>query len=185
MRSQCSMEVAVPIPVKVPAEFALEYLQTNSLALTQVCENPRYEEVSPDPVMLADDHVLGPWDKTARAFNIYGSIYLAPGLTKAATWFAIYQLIPTGVRLRATVNAGVISWTRWTIRRRVGGAPITDSESSSPIVETDEWELYGEVTIDANNLLMPFASMYLRRTLPQLGDRALDGLVQAYHTRTV
>jgi hypothetical protein len=177
------MQVAVPIPVKVPAQFALEYLQTNSLALTQVCESPRYEEVAPDPVLLADDHILGPWDQTARAFNIYGSICLAPGLTKAATWFAIYQLIPDGVRLRATVNAGVISWTKWTIRRRLVGTPFTDSESSSPAVDVEEWELYGEVTIEANNLLMPFASMYLRRTLPQLGERALDGLVQAYYTK--
>lgn len=181
MRSQCGMEVALPIPVHIPAQFALEYLQANAPALTQVCEDPVFEELPPDPALIADDSFFGPWDENTRLYNISGPIYLAPGLKKAATWSAVYQLIPDGVRLRGVVNAGVVSWTKWTIRRRQDG---TGSESSSPGLNIEEWELYGEVMIEAHNLLMPFASLFLRRVIRQLGERAIDGLVQTYYNNT-
>ncbi|KAH6997452.1 hypothetical protein EDB80DRAFT_727861 [Ilyonectria destructans] len=182
MRTQCHISAVAPIPITLPSHVALAFLQTYIPTMTQVPDFVSFYEIPADPSLISDDSFFGPWDESVRAYTVDEVINLTPGLTRVTTWPAVYQSAPDGIRVRASTAAGVISWTKWTVRRRQDGMSPegSDSTSSSITYVAEEWELHADLTIEANRLLMPFVLWYAHKVITQLCQGVIDELVRIY-----
>lgn len=182
MRTQCHISAVAPIPITLPSHVALAFLQTYIPTMTQVPDFVNFYEIPADPTLISDDPFFGPWDESVRAYTVDELIHLTPGLTRVTRWPAVYQSAPDGIRVRASTAAGVISWTKWTVRRRQDEiSPAgSDSASSSTTYVAEQWELSADLTIEANRLLMPFVSWYAPKVITQLCQAVIDELVRSY-----
>ncbi|KAF5672801.1 hypothetical protein FHETE_3635 [Fusarium heterosporum] len=153
MRSQHHISITVPISNRVPPEVVLAHIQKCTPLLEHNTVVTGYTEMSPDVALVMGDPFFGKPNSSIRTFLSHERIHLAPGLTRERSWPVTCLSIPNGIRWRANANAGVTVWTEWVVRPRQDlGTP------SSAGTLTEEWELYEEVTIEANKLIMPFVS---------------------------
>ncbi|EEU45676.1 uncharacterized protein NECHADRAFT_61450 [Fusarium vanettenii 77-13-4] len=163
MRSQYRFFISIPIPNTLPPEIVLNFIQTYTPTLQSNPVIADFTEKPTDINGITSDPFFGPPDNTLRTFEIHEVITLAPGLRKETRWPTVFQCTPHGIRSRANATAGIVVWAEWVVRPRQdsssAGSPI--EAGNTPSTERtlgEEWELYEEVTIEANRLVMPFVS---------------------------
>ncbi|KAH8736350.1 hypothetical protein BGZ61DRAFT_441874 [Ilyonectria robusta] len=176
MRSQYRTAVAIAIPNHIPSKVVLAFIQTYDPLLRHNPGIVSFEEIPFDIDDISNDPFFGPMDDTVRNFQVREVIWLAPGLTKDMNWPMIYQCTPDGIRNRGNALAGIIGWTQWAVRPRQGNTPPIGSGSRT-LKTGDEWELWGEVTVEANSLLMPFISNNAKNFLEQICQGVIDEIV--------
>ncbi|KAH7134182.1 hypothetical protein EDB81DRAFT_803358 [Dactylonectria macrodidyma] len=169
MRSRYTATTSSPIPRNLPSEVVVAFIQSYDPLLRHNPGIVSYKEIAADPNDTSNDPFFGPWDNTIRKFQVREVIWLAPGLTKDLEWPMIYQCTPDGIRYRGDATAGIIGWTQWVVRPRQGNTP--------PAGPGNEWELWGESTVEANSLLMPFISNNTKNFVEQICQGVIDEIV--------
>ncbi|KAH7150343.1 hypothetical protein B0J13DRAFT_674032 [Dactylonectria estremocensis] len=179
MRSRYTATTSSPIPRNLPSEVVVAFIQSYDPVLRHNPGIVSYEEVAADPNDISDDLFFGPWDNTVRKFRVREVIWLAPGLTKDLVWPMIYQHTPDGIRYRGDATAGIIGWTQWVVRPRQGNTPPAGFGDLLSTAQNagDEWELWGESTVEANTLLMPFISNNTKNFVEQICQGVIDEIV--------
>ncbi|KAH7120539.1 hypothetical protein EDB81DRAFT_814375 [Dactylonectria macrodidyma] len=187
MRSQHWTFVTIPIPTNLPPQTVVTYLQTYAPTLRHNDHVASFTEVASEPVDIANDDFFGPWDDSVRTFQIHEVTRLLPGISKENRWPVVFQSFPNGINSRANAHVGTIVWARWTVRRRadVGSPANSESTTSSSATEIgEEWELYEEVLMDGNTMVMPFASRIIDKVHQEISQRLVDDVVKAYFNET-
>ncbi|KAF5001614.1 hypothetical protein FGRMN_920 [Fusarium graminum] len=180
MRSQHHISITVPIPNRVPPEVVLAHIQKCTPLLEHNTVVTGYTEMSPDVALVMGDPFFGKPNSSIRTFLSHERIHLAPGLTRERSWPVTCLSIPNGIRWRANASAGVTVWTEWVVRPRQDmGTP------SSAGTLTEEWELYEEVTIEANKLIMPFVSRTADGVHRTICQKVVDEVVDKYLAKQV
>lgn len=161
MRSRHTFTLSVPIPANIPPSIVLAAVRSFTPLISNHIANDGFQEIFPHPSQTANDAFFPPWDNTVRAFRVRENIGMTPGLFKEVHYQDVFQAVEAGARFRADAPAGVIVHAQVVVRpRRSPTTPISpaasDSSSGSDTVETDEYELYDEATLEANSLVMPF-----------------------------
>lgn len=184
MRSQHRFLVSIPIPSSLPPEFVLSFIQTYTPTLQSNPVIADFTEKPTDISSVTSDPYFGPPDDSLRTFQIHEVITLAAGLRKETRWPTVFQRTPHGIRSRANATVGIVVWAEWMVR------PRQDSTATSPVEpgntpSTDrtlgeEWELYEEVTIEANSLLMPFVSRTSNDVHSEICQKVLDAAMKGY-----
>ncbi|KAF7555494.1 hypothetical protein G7Z17_g2116 [Cylindrodendrum hubeiense] len=190
MRSQHYTIVAIPIPINLPPQVVVAFIQTYVPTLRLNDHVAGFEEIPADPSCIANDPFFGPWDDTVRSFQVHEITRLLPGVSRETRWPVVFQSFPDGISSRANANAGILVWARWTVRRRDVASPASpaspETATSSPATEVgEEWELYEEVLTDANTMLMRFTARSVDRIHNQITQRLVDEVCKSYFDGTL
>ncbi|KAH7139634.1 hypothetical protein B0J13DRAFT_66319 [Dactylonectria estremocensis] len=187
MRSQHTTFVTIPIPINLPPHTVVAYLQTYAPTLRHNDHVANFTEVASDPADIANDVFFGPWDESVRTFQIHEVTRLLPGVSRENRWPVVFQSFPSGINSRANANIGTIVWARWTVRHRDAGSPAnSESTASSSATEMgEEWELYEEVLVDANTMVMPFAARVIDKIHQEISQRIVDDVFKTYFNETL
>lgn len=185
MRARWEGTASLPIPNKVPAKVILQHVQSCIPWLQAMPSVTSFEEVSPNVDEIADDPYFDQLDENLRSFVVREVVYLAPGLAKDVRWPVIVQLKPDGLRSRSNIPAGVTCWTTWTVRQRQetrdDSSPASESTfGSAETAVSGEPELFGELTIEGNRLLMPFVTWRSKQMLQLICQGLVEGGVRSY-----
>ncbi|KAM0256654.1 hypothetical protein ACHAPA_012081 [Fusarium lateritium] len=175
MRSQHQIFITVPISSRVPPEVVLAHIQTYTPMLEHNTVVTSFTEISPDVALVVSDPFFGKPNSSIRTFTSRERIVMAPGLIRDRNWPVTCLGIPNGIRCRANASAGVTVWTEWVVRMRQDlGTP------SSTGTLAEEWELYEEVTIEANSLIMPFVARTADGVHREICQKVVDEVVHKH-----
>ncbi|KAK2923501.1 hypothetical protein FoTM2_017025, partial [Fusarium oxysporum f. sp. vasinfectum] len=147
MRSKHRILDTAPIPSHLSWEIVLAHIHTYTPLLKHNAVFVSFSETTPD---------FGPPNSSVRSFLCFQRLELAPGLTQDEEWPITFLRIENSIRARVDARAGVTVWIECLVRRPAN--PGTPSTPSTPGSLMDEWELYEEVVVESNTLLMPFVS---------------------------
>ncbi|KAF4967729.1 hypothetical protein FSARC_4790 [Fusarium sarcochroum] len=175
MRSKHQTFITVPIPSRVPPEVVLAHIQRYTPTLEHNSVVVSFSEITPNAALVLSDPFFGAPNSSVRSFESTERLILAPGLTRDRKWPVTFQSIPNGIRSRADARAGVTVWTEWLVRPRQDvGTP------SSTATLTEEWELYEELVIEANALIMPFVSRTADEVHRTINQKVIDEIERNY-----
>ncbi|KAF5714584.1 hypothetical protein FMUND_7301 [Fusarium mundagurra] len=179
MRSKHQIFITVPIPSRVPPEIVLAHIQTYTPMLANNKVIMSFKETTPNMELVSKDPFFGTPNSSVRTFSSSERLILAPGLTRDRSWPVTCLSIPNGIRCRADAKAGVTVRTEWIVRPRqdFGSSPST---TSSPGTLVEEWELYEEVIIEANSLIMPFVARTADEVHRGICQKVVDEVVNKY-----
>ncbi|KAK2936908.1 hypothetical protein FoTM2_000124 [Fusarium oxysporum f. sp. vasinfectum] len=165
MRSKHQIFITVPIPSRVPPEIVLAHIQTYTPMLANNDVIMSFKETTPNVELVSRDPFFGTPNSSVRTFFFQ-------------SWPVTCLSIPNGIRCRADAKAGVTVRTEWIVRPRqeFGSSPST----SSPGTLAEEWELYEEVIIEANSLLMPFVARTADEVHRGICQKVVDEVVNKY-----
>ncbi|KAG5795504.1 hypothetical protein H9Q69_005438 [Fusarium xylarioides] len=165
--------------LRVPPEIVLAHIQTYTPMLANNNVIMSFKETTPNMELVSKDPFFGTPNSSVRTFSSSERLMLAPGLTRDRSWPVTCLSVPNGIRCRADAKAGVTVRTEWIVRPRqdFGSSPST---TSSPGTLVEEWELYEEVIIEANSLLMPFVARTSDEVHRGICQKVVDEVVNKY-----
>ncbi|EWZ28454.1 uncharacterized protein FOBCDRAFT_186205 [Fusarium oxysporum Fo47] len=141
------------IPSHLSWEIVLAHIHTYTPLLKHNAVFVSFSATTPDFGLVQSEPFFGPPNSSVQSFLCFQRLELAPGLTQDEEWPITFLGIKNGVRARVDARAGVTVWIECLVRR-----PPNPGAPSTPGTLTDEWELYEEVVVESNTLLMPFVS---------------------------
>ncbi|RKK07449.1 hypothetical protein BFJ66_g17929 [Fusarium oxysporum f. sp. cepae] len=153
MRSKHRILDTAPIPSHLSPEIVLAHIHTYTPLLKHNPVFVSFSETTPDFRLVHSEPFFGPPNSSVQSFLCFQRLELAPGLTQDEEWPITFLRIKNGIRARVDARASVTVWIECLVRR-----PRNPGTPSTPGTLTDEWELYEEVVIESNTLLMPFVS---------------------------
>ncbi|KAH6880425.1 hypothetical protein B0T10DRAFT_495406 [Thelonectria olida] len=189
MPSRHTLTVSVPLPSILPPHLVVAALQTYTPVLVHNVTIDKFETITADPSLLANDPFFAPWDDSVRAYHVWWHIELGHGLVRRWQWPVVMQYAPCGLRFRVLTPQNVHVWARFTVRPRTtqplaSDSSPTSSESTatpSPMTSVaDEWELHDEIVVEGNRLYMPFVLPYAHRAHQRVCENIVDAVFKSY-----
>ncbi|KAH6880831.1 hypothetical protein B0T10DRAFT_519250 [Thelonectria olida] len=180
MHSRHVLTASAALPSILPPHLVVESLQTYTPTLRHNFSITSFFHIHSDPNSIADDPFFGPWDNTIRTFYVHECTELVPGVSRRVSWPCVFQSTPNGARFRVTAPAGIKVWAEFTVRPRIESPTPSDSAVTSAINGGDDWELYDELVIEGNRIVMPFTLPYTQRVHQQICERLVDEVFRDY-----
>jgi hypothetical protein len=180
MRTRHVLTVSVPLPSILPPHLVVESLQTYTPTLRHNFCVASFFQIHSDPNSIAADPFFGPWDDTICTFYCHEVTELVPGLNLRSQWPCIFQSTSDGARFRVTAPRGVNVWVRFSVRPRVASPTPSENTATPTASAGDEWELYDEIVVEGNRLVMPFTLPYTQRVHQQVCEKLVDEVFKEY-----
>ncbi|EXM13874.1 hypothetical protein FoTM2_017001 [Fusarium oxysporum f. sp. vasinfectum] len=181
MRSKHRILDTAPIPSHLSWEIVLAHIHTYTPLLKHNAVFVSFSETTPDFGVVQSEPFFGPPNNSVQSFLCFQRLELAPGLRQDEEWPITFLRIKNGIRARVDARAGVTVWIECLVRRRPNpGTLSTSSTPNTPDSFTDEWELYEEVVVESNTLLMPFVSRMTDLAHPGICQRIMNDILSNY-----
>ncbi|KAH7125836.1 hypothetical protein EDB81DRAFT_860540 [Dactylonectria macrodidyma] len=160
MRSQYHVSMSVPIPGNLPPEVVLDLLQTFAPTLEHNPIIADFTEIDTDMDSITKDPFFDPLNESIRTYKTHQVFTLVPGVTKQMWWPTTFH---------------------WTVRPRQDAASPSTPGTEQTLVE--EWELYEEIILEANKLLLPFCCPILENVHREINVKVVDQAMKSYTSR--
>jgi hypothetical protein len=184
MRSKHRVLDSAPIPSQLSPETVLAHIHTYTPLLKHNAVFVSFSETAPDFALVNSEPFFGPPNDSVQNFLCFQRLELAPGLTQDEEWPITFMRIENGIRARVDARASVTVWIECLVRQPPNpgtpGTPSTPSTTSTPGTSGDEWELFEEVVVESNTLLMPFVSRMTDLAHRGICGRIIDDILSNY-----